>query len=74
MRNNVYTTPIFDNKFKKYRKKFPSLETEIDTLTLELLANPRLGTALGADLYKIRMQARAKGKAKVGVLESSPTL
>jgi len=66
MRNNVYTTPIFDNKFKKYRKKFPSLETEIDTLTLELLANPRLGIALGANLYKIRIASKGKGKGKSG--------
>ena len=66
MRNNVYTTPIFDSKFKKFKKKFPSLETEVEELTERLLINPRQGTGLGANIYKIRLASKSKGKGKSG--------
>ncbi|MCH8317991.1 MAG: type II toxin-antitoxin system RelE/ParE family toxin [Bacteroidetes bacterium] len=66
MKNNVYTTPLFDKKFKKFKRKFPSLENEIDELIKELKQNPKQGIDLGANIYKIKLASKSKGKGKSG--------
>lgn len=66
MANRVFTTPLFENRFKRFSKKFPSLEEEILDLEETLINNPQTGISLGANLYKIRLASKAKGKGKSG--------
>ncbi|MBB3837559.1 hypothetical protein FHS57_001556 [Runella defluvii] len=66
MKNEVFTTPYFDNRFKRLVKKFNSLDQDVEQLVNALLENPKIGEALGAGLYKIRLAVKSKGKGKSG--------
>lgn len=69
MKNRVIASPYFASRFKKFRKKFLSLDNEIEELESRLLINPQLGESLGANLFKIRLASKSKGTGKSGVLE-----
>ena len=62
------TIPI--DKFKKEAKrlirKYPSLKAELIELQNELSANPKTGTPLGNNAYKIRLAVKSKSKGKSG--------
>lgn len=47
-------------------KKYKSLANDLLQLENELLGNPRLGTSLGSDTYKIRLKISSKNKGKSG--------
>jgi len=64
--NKIIHTPVFENRCKRFLKKFASLEDELIELENELLLNPKLGEPLGAGLYKIRLASKDKGKGKSG--------
>ncbi|GHB69779.1 addiction module toxin RelE [Persicitalea jodogahamensis] len=64
MANEVRAIPLFESKYKRFLKKFSSLEQEIGDLIEELKENPKLGVSLGAGLYKIRLASRSKGGGK----------
>ena len=66
MKNNVYTTPIFDKYYKKYSKKYSMLKEDVNELIAKLIANPKLGTYLGNNLYKIRISNSSSNKGKSG--------
>ncbi len=66
MPNRVTLTPRFESRYKRFSKKFASLESEIDTLIADLTETPTMGKALGAGLYKIRLAVESKGKGKSG--------
>lgn len=66
MANQIIPTPLFESKYKKFKKKFPSLESELSELFEELEENPKKGQSLGAGLYKIRLANEDKGKGKSG--------
>jgi mRNA-degrading endonuclease RelE of RelBE toxin-antitoxin system len=66
MPNRVIVTPLFEKKFKRFSKKFPSLYNEIEILENALIQNPALGDPLGANLYKVRLASEDKGKGKSG--------
>ncbi|OFX18407.1 MAG: addiction module toxin RelE [Bacteroidetes bacterium GWA2_31_9] len=66
MANKVTPTPYFENKYKKLSKKFPSLGSELLNLENELKENPTLGESLGANIYKVRIASKDKGKGKSG--------
>ena len=66
MPNEVKITSIFEARYKRFIKKFLSLESEIDILIEELQNNPTLGIPLGAGLYKIRLASKSKGGGKSG--------
>lgn len=59
-------TPPFERELKQLLKKYPSLKKDIAVLGEQLIKEPRLGTALGNDCYKIRMAITSKGKGKSG--------
>jgi hypothetical protein len=63
MANQIIPTPLFESKYKKFKKKFPSLENELATLFEELEENPKKGQSLGAGLFKIRLANEDKGKS-----------
>ena len=56
----------FKTAAKPLLKKYPSLSKDLHTLELELLLNPKLGTPLGNNTYKIRLKISSKGKGKSG--------
>jgi hypothetical protein len=66
MANQIIPTPLFESKYKRFKKKFPSLENEMADLMMELEENPVKGKSLGSGLYKIRVANEDKGKGKSG--------
>ena len=62
----VKTIPNFDREMKRLAKKYVSLKQEYKQLVAELEKNPKLGTHLGNDIYKIRLAIASKGKGKSG--------
>ena len=64
--NKVYKTSIFESDYKRFVKKFASLESEIRQLEKDLIKQPDIGTSLGGGVYKIRMACESKGKGKSG--------
>ncbi len=66
MSNKVIISSFFESRFKRFVKKFLSLEDEVDDLVEQLQENPQMGTSLGAGLYKIRVSSKSKGGGKSG--------
>jgi hypothetical protein len=66
MPNNVFLTPHFERRYKRFSKKFASLEGELDELIADLTRSPTMGQPLGSGLYKIRLAVKSKGKGKSG--------
>jgi mRNA-degrading endonuclease RelE of RelBE toxin-antitoxin system len=62
----VSITDNFKSEAKPLLKKYKSLAKDLLKLEKELLKNPRLGTSLGKDAYKIRLQISSKNKGKGG--------
>ena len=56
----------FSKAAKPLLKKYPSLAKDLLTLESELIINPKLGTSLGNNSYKIRLKISSKGKGKSG--------
>jgi hypothetical protein len=63
---DLRVTENFKRAAKKLLKKYSSLMQELSTLEQELRGNPKMGTALGNDCYKIRLAVKSKGKGKSG--------
>lgn len=66
MNYSVELSGNFKKEAKRLIKKYRSLKTEIAQLLTELETDPTKGTALGNDIYKIRMAVKSKGKGKSG--------
>lgn len=66
MNYKVELTDNFKKEAKKLIKKYASLRSELVTLGQELAQNPVMGTALGNDVYKIRLPIASKNKGKSG--------
>ncbi|MBI5740898.1 MAG: hypothetical protein HZA16_09265 [Nitrospirae bacterium] len=56
----------FSRDLKRLSKKYPSLKHRIRDLSNELLKNPRTGTPLGHNCYKIRISSPDKPGGKRG--------
>jgi mRNA-degrading endonuclease RelE of RelBE toxin-antitoxin system len=63
---NIIPLKSFDNELKKLTKKYPSLKGDYSSLLDELELNPKLGTTIGRNCYKIRLSITSKGKGKSG--------
>jgi len=66
MSYNVIAIAPFDRQLKQLAKKYPSLKKEYSDLIDSLELNPRTGTPLGKNCYKIRLSIASKGKGKSG--------
>lgn len=66
MKVTVRITNNFKAEVKPLLKKYKSLTNDLLKLEKELLVNPRLGTSLGKDAYKIRLKISSKNKGKSG--------
>ncbi len=62
----IIATPPFERELKQLSKKYPSLKKDIAALGTEIMFNPKLGSSIGHDCYKIRMAISSKGKGKSG--------
>ena len=54
----------FKLSFKRLRKKYRSLDDDLEKLIGELEENPAVGADLGNGVRKVRMAISAKGKGK----------
>ncbi len=66
MRYNVLTIAPFDRQLKRLAKKYPSLKAEFASLIDELEQNPKKGTSLGNNCFKIRLAIASKNRGKSG--------
>ena len=62
----VQIAKSFRTAAKPLLKKYPSLAKDLLGLEAELISNPKLGTPLGNNSYKIRLKVSSKGKGKSG--------
>ena len=56
----------FSKQAKRLLKKYPSLTSELAVLIEELTNDPRQGTPLGKNLYKIRLAIKSKSAGRSG--------
>ena len=56
----------FAKDLKRLGKKYASIIADVRALQNELLQNPTMGTLIGENRYKIRLQITSKGKGKSG--------
>ena len=66
MNFSVIPSDKFKKEAKRLVKKFPSLKHELADLDTTLTNEPKAGTPLGNNTYKIRLSVKSKGKGKSG--------
>jgi mRNA-degrading endonuclease RelE of RelBE toxin-antitoxin system len=66
MKNKIYLFELFESRYKRFKKKFPTLEEELKQLEEKLLENPKLGILLTDNIYKIKVASTDKNKGKSG--------
>lgn len=66
MSYNFIATHKFKRELKKLAKKHPSIKNDLVALLDSLEENPKQGTSLGNNCYKIRLAIKSKGKGKSG--------
>ena len=66
MKTTVRITANFSKEAKPLLKKYHSLKADLSNLEKDLLGNPKLGTPLGNNTFKIRIKITSKGKGKSG--------
>ena len=74
MSYRVETIENFEREAKRLKKKFRSLNDELNDLIDVLEENPFLGTLMHDGFYKIRLGIKSKGKGKRAEPESSRAL
>ena len=66
MTYKVEVTSIFKKQTKRLLKKYPSLKSELSLLAEILEEDPKQGTPLGNNCFKLRVAIASKGKGKSG--------
>jgi mRNA-degrading endonuclease RelE of RelBE toxin-antitoxin system len=66
MNYKIFPTHHFGKELKRLAKKYPSLKKEFASLINSIIENPKMGTFIGKDCYKIRIAVKSKGKGKSG--------
>ena len=66
MSYSVILTPKVLKSAKLLSKKHHSFKDDLGRLISELTLNPRIGTPLGKNLYKLRLAIKSKNKGKSG--------
>jgi hypothetical protein len=64
MNISVFFTHLFELKFKRYKKKFGSIEADLKHFIGSL--SQTSGTDLGNGIYKYRLSVKSKNKGKRG--------
>ena len=63
---NFKYTPLFTDEIKELSRKYPSLRKDFEKLLESLEDNPKMGSSIGNNCYKIRMAIKSKGRGKSG--------
>lgn len=66
MKIEIITTPEFDKEYKRLKKKYQSLPSDLEAFEQALIENPSLGVDLGSNFRKVRLAIRTKNKGKSG--------
>ncbi len=66
MSYKIKTLDVFEKQAKRLLKKYPSVKSDLLRLIGELKENPKLGTSIGKNCYKIRLKIASKGNGKSG--------
>ncbi len=66
MNYKVKTIDVFEKQAKRLIKKYTSLKKELLELVQELKEDPKQGTTIGKNCFKIRIAIASKGKGKSG--------
>jgi hypothetical protein len=64
MKIQVYFTPVFEKKFKRYKKKYLSIESDLKLLIDSF--PEAIAVDLGGGVYKYRLSVKSKNKGKRG--------
>jgi mRNA-degrading endonuclease RelE of RelBE toxin-antitoxin system len=64
MNYKIIPTSQFEKELKRLFKKYPSIKSDLLELIAQLKVNPKHGTPLLKNCYKIRMAIKSKGKGK----------
>ncbi|MDR2232550.1 MAG: type II toxin-antitoxin system RelE/ParE family toxin [Tannerella sp.] len=59
-------TPTFEKSYKRLKKKYDSLKSDLEVFKKEFNKNPELGESLGGGFRKIRIAIKSKNKGKRG--------
>lgn len=65
MSYNIIAVPKFKSELKKLAKKYSSLKSDLASFFDNLETNPKQGTFLGHNCYKIRLAIASKGKGQI---------
>lgn len=63
---NILSTPVFIKELKHLARKYSFIKKDLAELADKLQKEPRMGTPLGNDCYKIRVAITSKGQGKSG--------
>lgn len=66
MSYRITAIPTFDKELKSLSKKHRSIPKDYEKLLDDLEANPKMGTEIFQNCFKIRMAIASKGKGKSG--------
>ena len=63
---SIILVDSFVKELKRLNKKYPSIKSDLTLLGQQLLDDPKSGTPVGNDCYKIRIAITSKGKGNSG--------
>ena len=66
MENIFIPTPTFEKSYKRLKKKYHSLKTDVEEFKKEYNENPDFGDDLGGGFRKIRVAIKSKNRGKSG--------
>jgi hypothetical protein len=66
MKIHFVVTLKFDRSYKKLKKKYASIKSDVEYFKEEFSENPQLGIDLGGGYRKVRMAIQSKNKGKSG--------
>jgi len=66
MENIFIPTSTFEKSYKRLKKKYHSLKTDIEEFKKEYNENPDIGDDLGGGFRKVRVAIKSKNKGKRG--------
>ena len=59
-------TPTFEKSYKRLKKKYISLKTDLEDFKKEYNENPNIGSDLGKGFRKVRIAIKSKNSGKSG--------
>ncbi len=64
MNYSLIPSDEFKKNIKSLNKKYKNIKSDIESLAIELIKNPYIGTELGNNTYKIRIKNTDNNKGK----------